>query len=423
MLNYLPEEIPAEDPPPPPPPPEVKKQQVIPPPDIDIPKLDDLAYDLLKEKPEEQHSSAQKIEKVEPNGAAPEPTAGMPGSDKPTVDESTSGELNEEWNRLLSIQPSGKPSTVQQPQQDMNRYSSHRNINTALTDPATPAGGLGGNNSFANIGISSDYITSPGGNPDIQLPGSAGGGGISGTKYFGRTRYAPDNGNGKGGRPGAGNGTGPGGPNNNFTPPGTTDSGPTPGGSLGGPGGDGYRNSEGYPGGNSLYNIWGAIFGNGDANRPVNGGTGLNDIGNGSAGTGNKDDSPGQAPQGNGTLSIGRRTPPSGTGGDGIPGSTPGAPKIIKWTDPYPSEAYNNNVQGDIGVAVTFDTRGKPLKSALYSWSNEKGETDIRVNRLLGQAVRDKVMKEVLQPKEIPTFAGEPMERTIYYRFQFRINW
>ncbi|MEI7831831.1 MAG: hypothetical protein WCJ56_01345 [bacterium] len=424
VLIYLPEEMLAEMTPPPPPPPVVKKKKVIPPPDLEIPKLDDLAYDLLKEKPKEQHSKAQKIEKVEPNGATPEPTAGMSGSDNPAVGESSPGGLNEEWKSLLSNQPSGKPTTLQQPQQDMSRYSRYRDINTSLTDPAKPAGGSGGIASSADIDFSSDFITSPSGNPNIKLPGSVGGGGISGIRNIGRNRYTPDNGD-NGQYPG--NGKGPGNLNDSTTPTGSTGSAPTPGGSLDGPGGNNYGNSDGYPGGGFLQGLLDTLFGPGGKNHQGNSGSGIDSIGNNPSGVARNSNNPSNAPGvGNNPTSSGRYSPQPGLGtgssSDGLPGSNPGAPKIIKWTDDYPSVAYDQNVQGDIGISVTFDTRGKPLRNVLYSSINEKGDTDIRVNRLLGQAVRDKVMKEKLQSDEIPTLAGVPMERTIYYRFQFRIK-
>ncbi len=438
VLNYLPEEMLAELTPPPPPPVE-KKKKVIPPKDFDMPKLDDLAYDLLKVKPEEQlpppkpnkvapppvKTPVPPEEKIEPNGLTPIPVQGTAGADKQGDSESNPSELaNNEINRNNNS-AAGIPRTVRELELEAKMSIAHGNIfNTSMYDATAPGGSASGGANFANALQPTGYITSAVGNPDILLPVYAGGG-INGIAEYNRWNFSPlangrgpigigrgpdTNGNGNGNNSGNS-------PNDGVTTAKTLNPGDSGGGTFH------LGTVDGIAGGIDFTSIPGMARGYGRYNIPGNGGWGYDGEGNGSIGTGGREDLTGQAPKIAGTKNPSRLTPSSGLGngnGHNGPVRIGGAPIIREWRGKYPSEAEAQNVQGNVTVEVTFNEKGKAIKSVAVEWKNEKGQVDILVFKLLGNPARADSMEVALLPKEIPTIDGQPVAQIRNFIYRFR---
>lgn len=402
-------------------------KKIVTPKVVKIPVQEKLAFDLLKVKPddllppqpEKTKTEPPKIditkksdEHIEENGMMKFPAIGSENPAKGGAQENSliDPDINNDWNTPL---PSGSPRVAMKLQVEAG------NLRDGGGSPLIVAGGSpqsrndngGGQSSIADLNLLR-MITSPNGEEGVSFPGQPGvrgnGGGIPGIN-----RLSPS----EGGRSPGDSGNRPGnkGPGSD-SPLQSSISGPGGSGvrpAVTGFGGDDNRTQYGVNGANGPYNFFGA----GGLFRQIDPGA------RSDASLSSNAPNPGLP-----TLDRRHIEPPGGGGTDpkgiGI-GSTGGKPKLFKWQGEYPSEAFMQNVQGDVDINVTFDEKGKVVAKSISitDWKDENGNVDSRVKKLLGKAVRDKVLTIVLSPDEIPYFDGEPMKRTIYYRFQFRIKW
>ncbi len=424
LLEFLPDII--QPPPTPPDELEKKSKKNIPPAIVKIPVQEQLAFDLLKVKPKDLLPPQPDKTKLEPpkidftkkpdeiieeNGMMKFPAIGSKNPTKGGAQDNSllDPDMNNEWN---SPSPSGSPQVA------MMLQIKTGNLRDGGGFPLGAAGGSspsrndnGGGQSIADLNLPR-MITSPTGEGGFFFPGQPSGVG-NGGGIPGIDRQSPSAGGELPGDSGKGPGNGGPGSESPIRPPLDDSGGPGNHPEVTGLGGDDPRTKFGIDGAGGPYNSTGSggLFGQIDH--------------------GAKNDAPfnSNAPN-HGLPPLIRRHigPPGGGGtdhkGSGI-GSTGGKPKLFKWLGEYPSEALMQNVQGDVDTNVTFDEHGKVVANSvsITDWKDKNGNADPRVKKLLGKAVRDKVLTIVLSSDEIPYFDGEPMKKTIYYRFQFRIKW